>query len=61
MAQNHRSLEKFEFIPKTRVEPWRRVAYLSAFREAKRREKGLKFSEWIRRACDLASGVGESA
>lgn len=46
---------KESFIPKTRVETWRREAY-----ERASRAERVKLSEWMRRALDRAAGIEAS-
>jgi len=55
MARRPKEDPKAAFIPKTRVEAWRRQAY-----EAKAAADRVKLSEWMRRALDQAAGIEES-
>jgi len=43
------------FIPKITVEGWRRAWYEKAYLEAKKADRNLNFSTWVRQVLDRAS------
>lgn len=44
------------FLPKLRIEPWRRAAYLDAWIEARRERPKLTLADWMREALDSKCG-----
>lgn len=42
-------------IPRTVVDPWRRHWYDLAWQEARRKDRNLNFSDWLRASLDRAA------
>lgn len=47
------------FLPKLRIEPWRRAAYLEAWIEARRERPKLTLADWMREALDRQADKGK--